>query len=170
MATGDKTAKLALVAAFHAFVAAATIMGKLPVAVLVLYLVGSVIAYVAYAVDKSAAKHGQWRTNENTLHLLSLIGGWPGALVAQKRLRHKSRKASFQIVFWTTVVLNCGALGWLLTTSGAVAVRFPDSRHQPLPQDDALAIPDHLPPAAVRNCVRDCSDTLMVLRPAFLAA
>lgn len=120
MATGDKTAKLALVAAFLAFVAAATIMGKLPVAVLVLYLVGSIIAYAAYAVDKSAAKHGQWRTSENTLLLLSLIGGWPGALVAQKRLRHKSRKTSFQIVFWTTVVLNGGALGWLLTTSGAV--------------------------------------------------
>ena len=45
--------------------------------------------------------------------LLALIGGWPGALVAQQVFRHKSRKVVFQFALWTTVALNCGALIWL---------------------------------------------------------
>lgn len=110
---------LTLASAFLAFVAAATALDKLPVAVPGIYLVASLIAYFAYANDKSAAKKGEWRTKENTLHLLSLIGGWPGALLAQKKLRHKNRKASFQAVFWVTVAVNCGGLGWAMTPAGA---------------------------------------------------
>ncbi|MBL8421498.1 MAG: DUF1294 domain-containing protein, partial [Dechloromonas sp.] len=64
------------------------------------------------------------RTAESTLHLLSLVGGWPGALVAQNRLRHKSRKASFLVAFWATVMLNCGFLGWLLTAHGGRVLRM----------------------------------------------
>lgn len=110
---------LTLAAAFLVFVAVVTALDKLPVAALGLYLAASLIAYFAYATDKSAAKQGEWRTPENTLHLLSLIGGWPGALLAQKKLRHKNRKASFQAVFWVTVVANCGGLGWVMTPAGA---------------------------------------------------
>ncbi|MDD5388974.1 MAG: DUF1294 domain-containing protein [Gallionellaceae bacterium] len=110
--------------AFLAFVAVSTIAGRLPIAVLGLYLVSSLITYVAYAMDKSAARRGRWRTKESTLHLLSLVGGWPGALVAQYRLRHKSRKLSFRVAFWATVVLNCGALGWLFTPPGADVLRL----------------------------------------------
>ncbi|MBU1664826.1 MAG: DUF1294 domain-containing protein [Gammaproteobacteria bacterium] len=122
----NRTFALALAAAFLTFVAVSTIADRVPVVVLGLYLVGSLIAYVTYAVDKSAARRGRWRTKESTLHLLSLVGGWPGALVAQYRLRHKSRKLSFRVVFWATVVLNCGALGWLFTPSGAHVLRsFP---------------------------------------------
>jgi uncharacterized membrane protein YsdA (DUF1294 family) len=57
------------------------------------------------------------------LHLFGLIGGWPGALLAQNFLRHKSKKWSFQVVFWVTAALNCGALGWLFTPDGAAALR-----------------------------------------------
>jgi uncharacterized membrane protein YsdA (DUF1294 family) len=56
------------------------------------------------------------------LHLIALAGGWPGALLAQKVLRHKSSKQSFQVVFWVTVLLNCAALSWLLTPAGALAL------------------------------------------------
>lgn len=124
-AAGPKTGTLTLylAAAFLAFVAGATLVGKLPVAVLGLYLGGSLVSYLMYAMDKSAARQGEWRTKEDTLHLLGLIGGWPGALLAQKQLRHKSRKASFQAVFWATVVINCCALGWLLSPSGAALIR-----------------------------------------------
>jgi uncharacterized membrane protein YsdA (DUF1294 family) len=55
--------------------------------------------------------------------MIALLGGWPGALLAQKLLRHKSKKQSFQVVFWATVLLNCGVLGWLLTSKGAVVLR-----------------------------------------------
>jgi uncharacterized membrane protein YsdA (DUF1294 family)/cold shock CspA family protein len=115
---------LLLAAIFLALVAGSAYAGKLPFAVLGLYLGTSTVTYVAYALDKSAARNDRWRTQESTLHLFGLIGGWPGALAAQRLLRHKSRKASFQVIFWATVVLNCGALGWLFfSSSGAEVIR-----------------------------------------------
>ena len=112
-----------LTAVFFVFVVGSVLSGKLPFAVLVLYLAASVITFGAYAFDKSAARNEQWRTQESTLHFLALVGGWPGALAAQRLLRHKSKKQSFQFVFWATVVFNCGALGWLLTPSGTETLR-----------------------------------------------
>ena len=110
-------------ALFCCFLMTATFMGRLPLAVLGVYLAASVIAYFAYAIDKDSAENNRWRTQESTLHLFGLIGGWPGALLAQKMLRHKSKKEEFQTVFWATVVLNCGALGWLFTKGGSDFLR-----------------------------------------------
>lgn len=118
-----RNTSLMLAASFLVFVAASAFVGKLPFAVLWLYLVGSAVAFIAYAFDKSAARNDQWRTQESTLHLFALVGGWPGALAAQRLLRHKSKKQSFQVVFWVTVVLNCSALAWLFSPSGAGALR-----------------------------------------------
>ena len=83
-----------------------------PKGILLLYLAASAASIVVYAVDKSAARHGRWRASESTLHLLAVFGGWPGALVAQRLFRHKSRKPSFQAAFLLTVVLNCALLLW----------------------------------------------------------
>lgn len=93
-------------------------LGKIPTLVFALYFFASIFTFFLYAIDKSAAKNGYWRTQESTLHLFSFIGGWPGALVAQTTLRHKSKKQSFRIVFWSTVLINCGTLGWLLSPDG----------------------------------------------------
>lgn len=101
---------VAFLTLFLAFVVGAVVTGKLPTMVLGIYFGASVIAFAAYAFDKSAAEENRWRTPESTLHLFGLIGGWPGALLAQKAFRHKSRKQEFQVVFWATVVVNCGAL------------------------------------------------------------
>ena len=104
---------LGLAIFFLVLVATATLAGKLPPLVLYLSLGASVVTLAAYAFDKAAAQSGRWRTRESTLHLLSLMGGWPGALVAQRVLRHKSKKQPFQILFWVTVTLNCAVLVWL---------------------------------------------------------
>lgn len=77
------------------------------------YLVASIVTFVVYRADKWAAQRNARRTPEVTMHVLALIGGWPGALLAQRMLRHKCRKPGFQTVFWTTVVLNCAVTGWL---------------------------------------------------------
>jgi uncharacterized membrane protein YsdA (DUF1294 family)/cold shock CspA family protein len=95
-----------------------TLLTKLSPLILAAYTVMSLITYFAYAIDKSAAQRGRWRTSEGTLHLLALLGGWPGALVAQETLRHKSSKVSFRVVFWATVLINCAALAWLYTEDG----------------------------------------------------
>jgi uncharacterized membrane protein YsdA (DUF1294 family)/cold shock CspA family protein len=91
---------------------------KLPTPVIGLYGFMSLMAIAMYARDKSAARDRTRRTPENTLHLVAVFGGWPGALVAQDLFRHKSSKASFQVVFWLTVVVNCGALTWILKGNG----------------------------------------------------
>jgi len=71
-----------------------------------LYLGMSVLTFVVYAADKAAAEARRWRTPESTLHALALAGGWPGALVAQQFMRHKSTKQGFRELFWATVMLN----------------------------------------------------------------
>jgi uncharacterized membrane protein YsdA (DUF1294 family)/cold shock CspA family protein len=108
-----------LLGAFLAALVGAIVLGRLPLVVLAACLAMSVLTFVMYGLDKSAAKQGQWRTPEQTLHLLALAGGWPGALVAQRQLRHKSSKASFQRVFWVTVVVNVALLLWLASPRGA---------------------------------------------------
>lgn len=87
---------------------------RLEVGWLVLYYGASIITYAVYARDKKAAQNAGWRVPESTLHLMSLVGGWPGALMAQALLRHKTRKTSFLIGYWLTVILNCVALGVVL--------------------------------------------------------
>jgi uncharacterized membrane protein YsdA (DUF1294 family) len=95
--------------------AALTALGSYGLALLGVYVVLSVVTFVAYGLDKSAAEKGRWRTPERTLHLLSLAGGWPGALAAQGVFRHKTRKQPFRTIFWATVMANGVALAWLLT-------------------------------------------------------
>ncbi|NYT63267.1 DUF1294 domain-containing protein [Alcaligenaceae bacterium] len=117
-AAGRSNLPVLFAVCFLAFVAGAVFSGWTASAVLALYIIASIVAFCAYALDKSAAVRNQWRIQESTLHLFALLGGWPGAVVAQRLLRHKSSKASFQTAFWGTVVLNCGMLGWLLSPAG----------------------------------------------------
>ena len=76
-------------------------------------IIANAFSLVMYSYDKNAATAHRQRTPEATLHLWALLGGWPGALIAQHVLRHKSRKASFQRVFWLTVIVNVGLGVWL---------------------------------------------------------
>jgi uncharacterized membrane protein YsdA (DUF1294 family) len=86
-------------------------MSYLPV--LLFYLLASMVCFAAYALDKSAARAGTRRTPERTLLLLGLAGGWPGAVLAQQWLRHKTRKQPFQSLFWLTVAAHAALAGWL---------------------------------------------------------
>ena len=87
---------------------------KIPSMILGIYCGASILTFLVYAFDKSAAKRGGRRICEKTLHLLSLAGGWPGAIVAQQLLQHKSTKQDFRFVFWITVILNIGIVAWFL--------------------------------------------------------
>ena len=59
-----------------------------------------------YRSDKAAAEKDAHRTPENSLHIAELLGGWPGALIAQGQFRHKTAKPGFQALFWVCAVLN----------------------------------------------------------------
>lgn len=95
------------------------LLGKIPSIIIGLYILLSTITFITYWIDKSAAKNNRWRISENTLHLLSFLGGWPGAYLAQNILRHKSIKKQFKQVYWLTVMLNIGGLIWLYIEKGA---------------------------------------------------
>ena len=99
---------------FFALLTALVLTGLAPWWVLAWYFTLSVVTYVAYAWDKVSARGGHWRTQESTLNGLALLGGWPGAWIAQYSMRHKSRKASFQSAFWSATLLNVVALVILL--------------------------------------------------------
>ena len=78
----------------------------------------SLLTFFVYVADKSAAQADERRTPESTLHLLALLGGWPGALLAQQFCRHKSVKREFRAVFWTTVAANVAGCLALLAPAG----------------------------------------------------
>lgn len=100
---------------FIIFVIICGVFGRIQLWVLGLYIAMSLITYFAYAIDKNAAQNGERRTPEDTLHLLSLFCGWPGAIFAQQKLRHKSKKESFRTGFWFTVTTN--VIGFFLLTT-----------------------------------------------------
>jgi uncharacterized membrane protein YsdA (DUF1294 family) len=74
-------------------------------------LVMSLACFVAYGWDKGRAANGGRRMPEQTLHVLALLGGWPGALLGQRQFRHKTKKMTFLIVFWCVVVLHVAVVG-----------------------------------------------------------
>ena len=75
----------------------------------------NVATVVAYGFDKAAARRGWRRIPETMLPLLALAGGTPAAFLAQRLLRHKTRKLRFQIIYWLTAAAQAGALVvWLL--------------------------------------------------------
>ena len=119
---------------FFALLLVPVLLGYLPPLIWLIYLVMSLLSYLFYYLDKSAARNGGWRTKESTLHFLSLLGGWPGALIAQQRLRHKTRKQPFRFVFWLTVFANLGILIWLHTAEGSALLNqlLGQYRHYPL--------------------------------------
>ncbi len=81
---------------------------------IITYATVSAVTFIAYGADKGAARRSGRRVPESTLHVLALLGGWPGALVAQQVFRHKTRKQPFRVVFWLAVVANCLALAGVL--------------------------------------------------------
>lgn len=92
---------------------------------IILYTVMSLVTFFLYAEDKSRAKGGQWRISERTLHLCEFTGGWLGGFVAQRKLRHKSVKSSYQIVFWTIVVIHIAFwIDWLFLGGASIEVFF----------------------------------------------
>ena len=69
----------------------------------------SVFTAIAFGIDKNSAIRHRRRIPEKRLHLLELLGGWPGAICAACMFRHKIRKASYMAVMGMVITL------WLVT-------------------------------------------------------
>lgn len=95
---------------FYAVLILLAVMNKLSWLVVGWYVVIGVVTYMLYAKDKAAAQSGEWRTPETTLHVLSALGGWVGAMIAQTYLRHKSQKPEFRMTYYLTVLINLAGL------------------------------------------------------------
>ncbi|MGF6147968.1 RNA chaperone/anti-terminator [Kingella potus] len=117
-----RSSQATVVAALYAGVAVLCAAGRLPWLLFAWYIVAGIITFAAYYSDKQAAQAGEWRIKEDTLHMLALLGGWGGALLAQAYMRHKSQKASFRSVFYATVFFNTAALLYLATRPAWFAV------------------------------------------------
>ena len=98
-------------------------LGYTPLLLSCIFLLASIVTYINYSIDKYEAIKGRRRVSETALHFGALLCGWPGAIIGQEFLRHKTKKVKFRIVFWMTVVSNCGLMVWLHTTQGMVFFR-----------------------------------------------
>jgi uncharacterized membrane protein YsdA (DUF1294 family) len=79
------------------------------------YMAASALSFCLYGFDKYRATNDGWRLTENLLHMVDLVGGWPGGYIAQRVFHHKTWKRSFQAIFWATVLLHNVAWVWLYT-------------------------------------------------------
>lgn len=77
----------------------------------------SAVTALAWWVDKRAARQGRRRLSERRLLVLSLLGGWPGALLMTGLLRHKTRKQPFAAMLWLCALLNAATAAALLARS-----------------------------------------------------
>lgn len=104
---------------FLAAVIIALLYGKLIFILPLLYAEASLMTYWLYKTDKEAAiaGHGN-RLAEESLQLFALIGGWPGAYVAQRTLAHKRSKLSFRREFGFVIIGNAMLVSWLLSPWG----------------------------------------------------
>lgn len=109
------SATLFIIPAFLLIMLIAAWLWRVPSGWFLLYAALSAVTFGLYAVDKAQAARDGFRVPEARLHLLAVVGGWPGALLAQQFLRHKSLKPSFRQAFWVTVALNWA--GFLFLTS-----------------------------------------------------
>lgn len=109
--TSQRKRNVIVLSIFSGALALFTLSGQLPSTVPIFYGALSMLTMLLYGIDKSAAKKEKRRVSEAKLHILSLLGGWPGALLAQQMFKHKRSKPSFMKVYWVTVLVNLILLG-----------------------------------------------------------
>lgn len=101
-------------------VAIFSVLHLLPAYSFIFIMLMNALSYWLYAQDKEAAQLGNRRVPEQTLHIISFLGGWPAAGLAQQKLRHKTQKQPFRKIYFCTIVLNILLLLWLISPLNVV--------------------------------------------------
>lgn len=94
-------------------------MGKIvPAAILIFYIIDSLMTFYLYGKDKSLAKQGKWRISEAKLLRCGFFGGAVGALLGMKIFRHKTKHWYFWAVNIAGLVWQVGILIYFLIVNG----------------------------------------------------
>lgn len=81
---------------------------------LIYLVIMNVLTIIMFRIDKYKAVKDKWRIKESTLHLLSFLGGSPGALWAEKKFHHKNAKKSFYLVTYLAILVDIFLLGIII--------------------------------------------------------
>jgi uncharacterized membrane protein YsdA (DUF1294 family) len=73
---------------------------------LIYFLTINLLTFIFYFYDKVISSSKMMRLPEIIFHWLTFLGGSPSAFLAQKVFHHKTRKTSFQIIFWLIVLVQ----------------------------------------------------------------
>ncbi|MBL1241514.1 MAG: DUF1294 domain-containing protein [OCS116 cluster bacterium] len=84
------------------------------ITVISIYLFMSLVCFVLFFIDKKRSEANGWRIGEYYLHLVELLGGWPGALLGQKFIRHKTKKTSYKIILWLIILVHIILWGYFI--------------------------------------------------------
>ena len=112
---------------FLLLIFAAAAIGWLPKSVAGLYFILSIITLIIYGLDKWLALKDKRRISEKKLHVLALVGGWPGATIGQQAFRHKISKQSFRRLYYLTIAINLAVISTFLILKyqqGLIAFNF----------------------------------------------
>ncbi|MEZ6162882.1 MAG: DUF1294 domain-containing protein [Phycisphaerales bacterium] len=80
--------------------------------ILIYYLLFSVVSALMHLVDKHRAANSRRRIPEKTLHSMELVGGWPGAILMTRAIKHKTSKPQYMWKLYAIAALH--VLGWML--------------------------------------------------------
>lgn len=115
----SRTPRIMVIPAFLFIAIAVSMTTQVSPGWLAVYGLASFACFIGYALDKRAATHKQWRVSETILLMVGLVGGWPGAILAQEIFRHKTKKPAFRTLFWMSVAINMAAFVQIAAFTGA---------------------------------------------------
>ena len=79
--------------------------------VVIYLIIINIVGFLAMYIDKQKAKRGKWRITENTLLIITVLGGGVGTIAGMYTFRHKTQKPKFTIGLPAILILEIiGAL------------------------------------------------------------
>ena len=77
-------------------------------------LIINIIGFFAMGIDKKKAEKMKWRIPENTLFLITALGGGIGTIAGMYTFRHKTKKLKFTIGLPAILILEIILVVYLL--------------------------------------------------------
>ncbi|MCJ8323049.1 MAG: DUF1294 domain-containing protein [Rhizobiales bacterium] len=82
--------------------------------ILSIYTGMSLLCFILFFIDKTRSEANGWRIAELYLHIVELLGGWPGAYLGQKYIRHKTKKLKYKLILWLITFIHLAFWAYLI--------------------------------------------------------